>query len=69
VARTLGLLASTVLASYVPAANATVSQRQYSEFNADCLQDVVNRSDSLPFVAGLFVWTLGEKMAFRFKVS
>jgi hypothetical protein len=54
---------------YVPAANATVSQRQYSEFNADCLQDVVNRSDSLPFVAGLFVWTLGEKMAFRFKVS
>lgn len=45
---------------YVPLPNATVSQRQFSGFNADCLQDTVNRSDSLPYVSGLFIWTLGD---------
>ena len=45
---------------YVPLPNATLSQRQFSGFNADCLQDTVNRSDSIPYVSGLFVWTLGD---------
>ena len=31
-------------------------------FNADCLQDEVNRSDALPYVAGSLIWTLGDYM-------
>ena len=44
-----------------PLPNATESQRQYSGFNADCLQDTVNRSDHarMDYVSGLFIWTLG----------
>lgn len=40
-----------------PLPNATFSQRQYSGFNADCLRDTVNRSDSseMNFVSGLFM--------------
>ena len=31
-------------------------------FNADCLQEQVNRSDALPYVAGSLIWTLGDYM-------
>jgi hypothetical protein len=34
--------------------------KNYPGFNGDCLQQVVNMSDSLPYVAGSMVWTLGE---------
>eukprot|EP00937_MAST-01D_sp_MAST-1D-sp2_P002119 g2119.t1 len=34
--------------------------KSYPGFNADCLQREVNMSDSLPYVAGTMIWTLGD---------
>lgn len=35
--------------------------KSYPGFNGDCLQQQVNMTDSLPYVAGSMVWTLGVK--------
>lgn len=36
------------------------ANKHYRSFNGDCLQQQVNITDSLPYVAGSMVWTLGD---------
>ena len=40
--------------------NDAILGKKYSSFNADCLQAEVGLTDSLPYVAGSMVWTLGD---------
>lgn len=37
-----------------------VTDKHYAAFNADCLQQYVNFTDSLPYVAGSMIWTLED---------
>jgi hypothetical protein len=52
-----------LLSTVLPLADA--GTRYFGAFNGDCLQQVVNLSDSLPYVAGSLVWTLGDYIGER----